>query len=318
MTRHKIKDKRKVGKLNLKTLVLIFFIGIFNLFCHFPKLYAQDKIIAVVNKEIITQKDLDNFLNFMRIQLSQQYKEEKLEEKIQAIRTDSLQRLIEDRLILQEAKKNKIKTDDSRIKGQINQIKGKYNSEREFQNALKEQGLVEADLVSRIKEQLLMFNIIEIKVRDKIVVSPAEITDYYNKNSVKFITREQRDFQSLLIESQETAGNIYNDLKAGKDINELAQANSLKVNALSVFRGELKKELEDVLFKLDTSEITQPIKIKDKFYLFKLIKTIPPKQNTMAEVQDTIYNSIYENKMQEAMVKWVDGLKKSAYIKIVQ
>jgi parvulin-like peptidyl-prolyl isomerase len=254
----------------------------------------------------------------MRIQLSQQYKEEKLEEKIQAIRTDSLQRLIEDRLILQEAKKNKIKTDDSRIKGQINQIKGKYNSEREFQNALKEQGLVEADLVSRIKEQLLMFNIIEIKVRDKIVVSPAEITDYYNKNSVKFITREQRDFQSLLIESQETAGNIYNDLKAGKDINELAQANSLKVNALSVFRGELKKELEDVLFKLDTSEITQPIKIKDKFYLFKLIKTIPPKQNTMAEVQDTIYNSIYENKMQEAMVKWVDGLKKSAYIKIVQ
>jgi len=32
--------------------------------------FAQDKIVAVVNDEIITQKDLNDFVNFMRMQLS--------------------------------------------------------------------------------------------------------------------------------------------------------------------------------------------------------------------------------------------------------
>ena len=49
--------------------------------------------------------------------------------------------------------------------------------------------------------------------------------------------------------------------------------------------------------------------------MFQLSKIKPPYQQALSEVQDPIHEMLYENKMQEAMVKWVDELKKKAYIK---
>ncbi len=89
--------KRKLSKL----LLLIIFTAAYSLQFTAYNLFAQDKIAAIVNNDIITQKDLDDFLNFMRIQLSQDYSGKELENKIQAMKPDLLDRLIEDRLILQ-------------------------------------------------------------------------------------------------------------------------------------------------------------------------------------------------------------------------
>ena len=77
-------------------------------------LYALDKVIAVVNSEVITQKDLADFLNFMRLQYSRQFQGKALEEKVDSMKKDLLQRLIEDRLILQQAKLDKLSVEPSR------------------------------------------------------------------------------------------------------------------------------------------------------------------------------------------------------------
>jgi len=282
------------------------------------EIFAEDKIIAIVNNEIITQKDLDDSINFMRVQFSQKYKGEQLEDKIQSMKSDLMQRLIEERLILQEAKKKNIKIDDSRIKAKINELKKRYNSEREFQDALSEQGMVEADLETKIREQALMFSLIDSEVRSKLVVKPVEITDFYNKNNAEFMLPEQREFQSLVVDNESKAKDIFISLQVGKDINNLAKEYALTANNFSAFKGELKKDLEDVLFNLKIGQITEPIKIKESFYVFKLNKINQSRQQTLAEAQDNIYNLLYENKLQEALAKWIDGLKKSAYIKIVQ
>ena len=55
-----------------------------------PMLYAQDKIIAVVNNDVITHKDLDDFADFLRMQLSREYKGSALEIKIESIKKDLL------------------------------------------------------------------------------------------------------------------------------------------------------------------------------------------------------------------------------------
>ena len=126
-------------------------------------LYAQDRIIAIVNKEIITQKDLNDFLNFIRMQLSTDYQGRELEAKVQAMKLNLLDKLVEDRLILQEAKKNSLQVDRNRIIARIEEIKKKFTSEEDFQNSLAQQGLVQGDLEAKIEEQMLMFNIIDIK-----------------------------------------------------------------------------------------------------------------------------------------------------------
>lgn len=280
-------------------------------------LFAQDKIVAIVNSDIITQNDLNDFINFMRIQLSVDLKGERLESKIQSMKVDLMDRLIEDRLILQEAKRTGIKIDENRIKAKLGEIKKHYPSDIEFQNALRKQGLVQADLETRTREQLLMYEIIEMKVKSKITVSPNEVTDFYRKNPEEFKLPQQRRFETIAIEDQNLIVVVCNDLKNGRGFEDLSKKYSLTLNKLEAMRdGRLKKEIEEAVFKLNPGEVSEPVKIDGKYYIFKLNDVIMSRQQSLAEVQEKIYAFLFDNKMREGLTGWLDELKKNAYIKI--
>lgn len=281
--------------------------------------FAEDKIIAVVNNEIVTQKDLNDFLNFMRIQLSEEYQEKNLENKILAMKSDLLNKLIEDRLILQEAKKNNLKVDESRIKAKIDEIKKRYPSERDFQEVLAKEGLTQADIEARIKEQMLMYQIVDYKVKSTIVINPGEVTDFYEKNIREFNLPEQGEFESMSAKAEKQIQEIYEDLAKDKDFAETAKKHSLEVNKFTAQKNrELKEEIERVVFTLKVNEISKPLKVDDNFYIFKLINIIPSRQQSLSEVQDKINGFLFNRKIQEGMAKWIEELKKNAYIKIYE
>ena len=311
-------EKTKNSAQNLKFWILFFALA-FCILCLAPCSFAQDKIVAIVNNDVITQKDLDDFINFMRMQLAAEYKGEELENKIQSMKSDLLDKLIEDRLILQEANKNNIKIDEDRVKVKINEIKKHYSSDSEFQSELSQRGLVQADIESKIREQLLMYNIIDLKIRSKIIIKPTEVTEFYQKNTEEFVLPEQREFEPITLGEEKFAKEIYNNLKNGQKLEDLIMRYSLSVNKVKAIKGEqLRKDIEDVVFKMKPGEVSEPIKIEDKYYLFKLDSIIPPSQQKLSEVQDRIYAFLFNKKMQEELIKWLDEIKAHSYIKILQ
>lgn len=282
-----------------------------------PGFSSQDKIVAVVNSDVITDKDLNDFLNFMRVQLSAEYRGRQLESKIQSMKVDLLDKLIEDKIILQEAKKSGLQIDSARVKARIDEIRRRYQSDSDFQQALGKQGLVQADVENKIKEQLLMYNIIEIKVREKIVVSPAEVTDFYQQNIEQFKLPEERVFESVSIDDDGTAWEIYNNLKGGMDFAQMAEKYSLPVNKLSdTGEGNLRDEIERELRKMKAEEISAPVKIDDIYYILRLTEIRPPRQQTLGEVQEQIYTLLFNKKSEEGLSAWLDQLKKQSYVKI--
>ena len=163
-----------------------------------------------------------------------------------------------------------------------------------------------------------MYNIIEQKVKSKIVVNPGEVTDFYNKNIQEFELPEQREFESIAVADEKLAKELFNNLKSGQDFSGMAQKYSLEVNRISAYQGkELKKDIEGVIFRLKPGEVSEPIKINESFYIFKLISINPPRQQSILEVQDKIFTFLFDKKMQEELVKWLEELKKNAYIKII-
>ena len=308
-------------------IILNFVLGFWDL------TFAQDKIVAVVNNDIITQKDLNDFINFMRMQLSQEFSPEELEGKIQSMRFDLIDKLIEDRLILQEAKrilqeakKNKdrlvisqLDVDQGRIKARINEMKMRYGSEATFQAAIIQQGLTQADIESRIGEQLLMRNIIELKIRYKIVIKPAEATDFYQKNLEKFKTAEVREVTLITADSEKSADEIFSELKQAQDMDAVAGKYALKTERLNFRQNkELRKDVEEAIFKLGIGQISTPIKANDKFYIFRLDNIVMSRQEGLAEVQDRIYAFLMDAKMQQGLVDWLDELREKSYIKIIK
>lgn len=282
--------------------------------------YASDKIVAIVNNDAITQKDLDDFVNFMRIQLSRQYnKESALEEKMQSLQVDLLDKLIEDKLILQEAKKNNIRVEEARIKARIDQLKRRYNSDTEFQADLAKQGLVQADIEAKIREQMLIYNIVEVKIKDKIIVRPEEVTEVYHKNMKEFISGEERELEVATFQDDSSANFFVLGLKRGENLAELSAKYQVTINRLKVSdREDLRPQIRDTVFKLGIDEVAGPIKIEGRYYVFKLNNITAPRQQPLSAVQDTIHSALFEKKMQEGLEKWLAELKKHSYVKIMR
>ena len=304
-----------MGKLRILILTFSFAFFAFS----FTLVLAQDKIIAVVNSDIITQKDLNDFLNFMRMQMRQDYSGKELETKIQSMKLDLINKLIEDRLILQEAKRYGIIVDESRVRAKIDEIRRKYPTEADFQNSLKQQGLVQADLEAKIKEQFLMYNCIEYKIRSKIAVTPTEVTEFYQKNAAEFNSGETRNFSSLNSGDEKVAWEAYRGLKNGASFDQVSEKYSLSINKFNdIHFGELKKEIENEVFKLKIDEFSEPVKIKEDYFIFKLESIVPTRQLNLNEARDKIHSYLLDKKSEEAMVKWLDELKKLSYVKLIQ
>jgi len=270
--------------------------------------FAQDRIVAVVNDEIITQKDLDDFSNFMRLQTQKEY-----------LKSELLEILIEDRLILQAALKENLEVLPERINARIESIKRSSRSMEDFENTLKNKGLSLSDLESKIKEQILMYDIIERKIRSKIFVSPQEITNYFLDHPTEFIEPEKRRILSLNIEDHNLANKIKEEFSNFKDFADIASEYSLKIEDLGWLNKEqLRPEISEVIFKLKKGEISSILSLDDRFHIFKVEEILEERRMSLKDCQEEIYNLIFEERMEIALEDWLKELKENSYIKVYE
>src|SRR3989338_10794639 len=89
-----------------------------------------DRIVAIVNKESITQSEADAFLNLIIMQLSQRYQGKELEEKIEHEKQELMGKMIEERIILQEAKRKKLQARADMVKKRLEEARRSYGSDR--------------------------------------------------------------------------------------------------------------------------------------------------------------------------------------------
>ncbi|HTY44923.1 MAG TPA: peptidyl-prolyl cis-trans isomerase [Patescibacteria group bacterium] len=302
---------KKYGNLGLMILVACVFLS--GGMARQSFVFAEDKIAAIVNKDVITVKDLNDFISFTRMQYQTEYQGRELEAKLDSMKKDLLEKLIEDRLIVQEARKSNLKLDPNRVTSRINEIKHRYASDGQFQEALTKQGLTIADVESKIKEQMIMYYFIDSQIKNRITVKPAEVTEFYQQHIAEFAVPEERRFDTVVTEDAHAADEAFQKLKNSGSV----QSDSVSVNTMSALKGgQLKKEIEDIVFKTGLNEIAGPVEIEKKYYIFKVNAIIPPKQQALPEVQERIYAFLFDRKMQEKLSSFVDELKQKAYIKI--
>ncbi len=277
---------------------------------------AADGIVAIVNNDIITKKDLEDFLNFMRFKLQGEYPGAQLEEKIRSMQSDLLDSLIEDRLIVQEAVRAQVTLNPTRVSARLEEIKKRYPSIAAFREALARQGLTQADMEKKIKEELFKYVMVEEKVKKKIVVNPTEVTQFFNDHLDEFKVPESKEFKIVTTDDELLGYEFYKKVKEGQAFDEAASVAGLRVNDLCISqKGQLRKEVEDAALRLQLGEISEPVKIEDKYHIFKLERIVAARSQPFSEVKDSIFSYLYERKMQEKLLQWLEELKQRSYIK---
>lgn len=288
---------------------------VFLLFCNV--LSAQDRIIAIVNKDTITQSEADAYLNMIILQLSQQYQGKELEERMKEEKEQLIARMIDDKIILQEARRKHLSARIDKVKNRIEELKSNYASEIDFENSLKDKGLTVKDLENKLSDQMIMREVIEQEVRSKIVVSPEEVTQFYEKNKeTLFLQPESRTVDSLYLEDEAVLEKLSQDLKSGLDFTQAARQYKCAYARDTVSRKELRPEVQECVFSLQINEISKPIKIERGIYIFRLLESLEPKTQSLSEAHERIFNYLFEQKFTLKMLEWLDDLKSKAYIVI--
>ena len=146
---------------------------------------AEEKIniVAMVNNQVITSKDLEDYCNALAYRLSGGKNEFTCGKKEMK---ESLDRLIQDKLILSEAEKEEIELSDQVIENRIAQTIASFPSRDSFEKSLVEKGLTVSLLKDKIKEQYLMRGVIDKKIKSQANISPQEVSSHYESNQDKF------------------------------------------------------------------------------------------------------------------------------------
>ena len=138
-----------------------------------PRVIPIDRIVAVVNTEVITQNDLTERVNLVVRQLQRQGGQLPPSE---VLSRQILERLINDLLQVQLAKETGIKVDDATLDRTIERIAQENSlSMTEFRGALERDGIKYPRFREDIRNEILLARLREREVDNNIVVTDAEV-----------------------------------------------------------------------------------------------------------------------------------------------
>ena len=295
-----------------------------------------DKVVAVVNDEVITQSELDQLLFRVYQQYKKTFSKEKLAVKMNQARQQILNQLIEDRLVYQEAKKLKVPVTDEEVNARAMEFRARFKSQEEFEKILGQQGLNETKLKERYREQIAIRKLQQYEVRSKIIVTPKDIEGYYQKHLSKFTQKERIKVRTITLRKSEEAikkktpdpavktkaQDILTKLYSGMGFEDLAKQFSEDTKAAKggdlgmVKRGDLVNRLEQVLFNMKPGEISPILETEMGYHIFKVEGKKERTSKTIDEVRDQISDHLYRKKSRLRFQEWVTDLKKNAYISI--
>lgn len=294
-------------------------------------LYAEviDKIAIVVNNEIITQSEIDRLMAPVYAKYRTVYQGDELIDKLEEVRQRIVEQLIDDRLILGEAKKLNIEVDDREVEEKIEEMKKQFGSKEALDSMLSEQRMTLKDLRTHYREQIMSRRLVDQKIGSKIVITPIDISDFYNAHAKEFVQPEEVKLRNILIRPKQDsdvqraanqAKEILRRLKEGCDFGELAKVYSEGPGAKEgglmgyVKKGDLLPEIENVVFNVKEGETSDIVQTSVGYHIFKVEERRESRSLTLSEVRRDIEDMIFREKIRGKLKGWVEGLKKNAYI----
>ncbi len=304
-----------------------------------------NRIVAVVNNEVITQAELNRALVPAYLQLQATLGPEELAEKMDGLRKEILEQIIDEKLLLQEANNPRpvevgkgrvgtppvITVSDAEVEEVLQETRSRFPNPEAFEEALSQQGLTLEDLKTRFREQAAMQKLVGREIRSRVSLSPAEITSYYESHRDEFVTRPAVQVATILIRPQNDADapraasqaqDLRRQLTQGADFYELAQKYSDGFNAKMggrigvIEKGKSLKEIDDALFKLKAGDISPVIKTPAGFQFFRVESVQPAKQSTLEEAKAEIKYRLLSQKSAQRYREWIAKLRSESYITI--
>ena len=241
-----------------------------------------------------------------------------------------LEKLIEDQLILVEAKKENIELVPEEFEKEFTTFKEQVKGLPDYETFLKAEGITDEFLRKQLETDSIVYKYKE-KFMEKNTPSDEDLQKYYDENQEAYNINEVKASHILLktvdanfvpLPAEKIAGikasaeGILARVKAGEDFAALAkefsedEASAVNGGDLGFFaKGVMVKEFEEAAFALEPNETSGLVESTYGYHIIKVIE----KKNEVTPFEE-VKDSIKSNLAQEAYVKFLESLKTSSKV----
>jgi len=294
-----------------------------------------DRVVAVVNQEVIMLSDVERWSRSFQEEIQT---EDRLErrERIQEVFRRVLEKLIEEKLIDQEAKKSGIKVTSKEIEGAIEELRHQNAVDQEnFEKLLAAEGLTLEAFKKEIEKRILRTKLIQGAVKVESKAGEKELRDFYQKNMDWYRIHESYRTSHILFlvpkeatrdqirEIRKKCQKVLEKIRGGEDFGEMVFLYSEDTVSrkdrgdLGYFkRGELLPALEREAIQLRVGEVSGVIRTEFGFHLIKLLDRKGGEPPPFEEIKEKVQADYYGKEMEKAFQQFLSKLKGKSIIEI--
>jgi len=287
-------------------------------------------VIAEVNGQPIYSAFYEQSLSFLRARVSQG-QQGNVEAYLRA-RYEALDRLIDDELIYQDAKKEGLAASDDDVRAELARATAAAGGEERFFGGMKTQRISRTDAIEGIRRRLTVNKYMRERVASGLTATDQEGLEYYNANIARFTPEAWVKLYQISILSPNTAGpdkaaqarqraeKILANLQAGASFETMAREFSEDASSVNggnigfLKRGASYPEFDAVMFTMKPGEISPVIHTSDGFHILKVVEKRGGSPRPYEAVKEDCRNMVMTRKQAEIVRQITAHLRESASI----
>lgn len=286
-----------------------------------------DKVVAIVNKEVITWSELYKTMEF---EAGDAIKNLPPEEKRRVFKENEhtfIETMIDMKLQLQEAERNGITVSKEDINNAVDMIRNKHGmSKEEFESAIKNEGFTISEYRKKLTEQILLNRIVDQEIRNKTILSENEIQNALKDDAImreiegytlSIITLKRiQDKEGLEAKAKE----IYERLKNGEPFASLARqfsqdpSGQLGGSLGFISKRDISPQLKKVIDTLKEKEFSAPYWTDAGITILLLTERREYKDEK--DKREAVKQRLSEERFNIRYRSWLKGLRERAYVEI--
>lgn len=295
----------------------------------------MERIVAVVNGDVITLSELNSAFEPFAKRIEEGYKGPDKEKVMAENRVAMLNKMIDNIIIDQEAKKSQIIIKDEEVTDTINDFLSRRKMKMEdFINELaKENSSLEAHRKD-VKAYLLRMRLLRREIRSKVAVTEDEIGEYYRKNRDNYEGKEAVRIKQILIlfpkgvdaktkaTLREEMDAIRKRLLTGEQFDLVAAQYSRGPSAATASdlgfleKGSMLPAVEGVAFGLKKDEISKVIESPIGLHIIQVLDRRGAGVKPIESVREEIKAKLEDEKIDKKYEDWIQELRRKSLIEI--
>ncbi len=285
-----------------------------------------NQVVAVVGKEVITLRELDERISEHLDDLARRYSGQELKKRVAELRSKALNLMINDRLAEAEARAMGISVSDADVDKAVESIlETNRMTRQQLERTLATEGLTWESYRDKLRKQILQSRLVYRALKPKIFIPKEDKLALYNARKDQYKGDEQVVLRRIVLslDQRELAETLKQRLDGGADFARLAREFSIGPEAesgglLGSFSvDQVSARIREAIKGLEPGQHTAVVESPGGFQIFQLVERKITPGKTFEEVEPQLTEELTNKALAKKFEKWIAEVRKKSFVKII-